>query len=154
VTIGPVDVLSILLLLGSGIAAGVLFAVALSTVPALATMTPDRYVQTHKLLGRNWDPIMPLIVLGSTLLDIGLVVLGPTPLTRVLFAGGAVSLLGVALVSHLGNVPINRRLRMLEPGAIPPDWQDPRPVWRRWHLVRTGLALVALAANSIAVTLM
>ena len=142
-----------LILLGSGTVAGVLFAVALSTVPALAAMPPQHYVSTHTLLGRNWDPVMPLMVMSTTLLDIWLAVLAPGAGTRPLFVAGAVCLLGVTVVSHFANVPINRRVHQTDPADIPPDWQDPRALWRRWHLLRTSLAMLALAVNSIAVTL-
>ncbi|WP_258053434.1 hypothetical protein [Streptomyces sp. Ru72] len=66
-----VEALSVLVLLGTGLVAGVLFAVALSVVPALIAMTPERYVDTHKLLGRRYDRIMPFIVTGSTAIDVG-----------------------------------------------------------------------------------
>src|SRR5205814_8735355 len=46
--------LRIAVLLGSGVTAGVLFAVAVSVVPALRDLAPDRYVEAHQLLGRNW----------------------------------------------------------------------------------------------------
>lgn len=147
-------VLSTLVLLGSGTVAGVLFAVAVSTVPAMAAMTPDRYVYTHTLLGRNWDPTMPIIVLSSTALDIALGVLSPETATRTLAIGAAACLVGVSVVSHLCNVPINKRVHQTDPDAIPPGWQDPRPLWRRWHLLRTVLAMLALAANSLAVTVL
>jgi uncharacterized membrane protein len=147
-------VLSVLELLGSGITAGVLFAVALSTVPALAAMTPDRYVHAHTLLGRNWDPTMPIIVLGSVVLDVVLAVLAPGGTARALVVCAAVFLFGVSVVSHLCNVPINKRVHRTDPDAIPPDWEDPRPLWRRYHLIRTAFALVALAANGLAVSLL
>ncbi len=147
-------VLSVLVLLGSGTVAGVLFAVALSTVPALAAMTPDRFVYTHTLLGKNWDPTMPIIVLSSMALDVALAILAPGGAARSLIIGSAVCLAGVSVVSHLCNVPINKRVHRTDPDAIPPGWQDPRPLWRRWHFLRTALAMVALAANSLAVTLL
>jgi len=81
-----VTVLSIVELLGSGLTAGVLFAVALSVLPALFAMPMDRYIETHRLLGRNWDPTMPVIVLTSTAVDVALAVLTDK---TVLFAVGA-----------------------------------------------------------------
>jgi uncharacterized membrane protein len=146
--------LSVGALIGSGTVAGVLFAVALSTVPALAGMTPGRYVYVHTMLGRNWDPTMPIIVLTSTALTIALAVLAPGPAARALAVAGAICLFGVSVVSHLRNVPINRIVHATDPEAIPAGWSDPRPRWRQWHLLRTGLALAALAVNSVAVTLM
>lgn len=147
------EVLSVAVLVGSGTVAGVLFAVALSVVPALVAMPPDRYVYAHKLLGRRWDPTMPVIVLGSTGLDLLLAAMAPTAASRASFLLAALLLGGVAVVSHYGNVPINRRLRAVDPERLPPDWQDPRPSWRRWHLLRTALAVAALTVNAAAVTI-
>jgi uncharacterized membrane protein len=146
------EVLSVAVILGSGTVAGVLFAVALSVVPALKAMSPSRYVYAHKLLGRNWDPTMPLIVLSSLALDLVLVAVTPAATSKALFFVAAVLLCAVALVSHYRNVPINRQLRAIDPGRMPAAWRDPRPSWRRWHLLRTWLSVLALAANAAAVT--
>jgi uncharacterized membrane protein len=141
-------VLEITVLLGSGTVAGVLFAVALSTLPALIAMPPGRYIYAHKLLGRNWDPTMPAIVLGSTVLDIVLVFTGSR---AALFAVAAVLLAGVSVVSHFANVPINKVMRTLNPDDMPERFDDPRPLWRRWHHLRTALALLALLVNATAI---
>ncbi|WP_406379398.1 DUF1772 domain-containing protein [Streptomyces sp. NBC_01618] len=144
------ELLGVAALLGSGITAGVLFAVALSVLPALFAMPTGTYVYAHQLLGRNWDPTMPVIVLGTTLLD-GVLAAMTGGSTRVLLALAAVLMLGVSAVSHLANVPINRRVKEIEdPTVLPAGWQDPRPLWRRWHLLRTALALIVLALNAVA----
>ncbi|ALG10906.1 DUF1772 domain-containing protein [Kibdelosporangium phytohabitans] len=148
-----VSTLGVLAVLGSGVTAGVLFAVALSVLPALFRMPPDRYVYSHKLIGRNWDPTMPLIVLGSTALDIALVFLVPGGTPRLIAVVGAVLMLGVSAVSHLCNVPINRQVKKTDPANVPVDWRDPRPLWRRWHLLRTVLAIVGLLCNAVLVVL-
>ncbi|MDH2390798.1 DUF1772 domain-containing protein [Streptomyces sp. HNM0663] len=147
-------VLGTAVLLGSGVTAGVLFAVALSVLPALFAMETGTYVYAHKLLGRNWDPTMPVVVLTSTLLAGALAVTADDGAARVLFGVAAVLLLGVSAVSHLCNVPINRRVKAVEnPEELPADWEDPRPLWRRWHMLRTLLALLALVVNATAVTM-
>lgn len=144
--------LGVAALLGGGITAGVLFAVALSVVPALFAMETGTYVYAHGLLGRNWDPTMPVIVLGSALAN-GVLAGLTDGAARVLFVVAVVLLLGVSGVSHLCNVPINRRVKAVtDPAALPADWEDPRPLWRRWHLLRTALAVVALAVTAAAVT--
>jgi len=147
------DALGVAVLLGSGLVAGVLFAVALSVLPALIAMPPGRYIYAHKLLGRNWDPTMPVIVLTATALDVVLATLADRTAVRVLFGLAAVLLVAVSVISHWCNVPINRQLRELDPDRMPPDWHDPRPLWRRWHLLRTALAILALAANAAAIAL-
>ncbi|MEV0980886.1 MULTISPECIES: DUF1772 domain-containing protein [unclassified Streptomyces] len=148
------EVLAVAALLGSGVTAGVLFAVALSVLPALFAMETGTYVYAHQLLGRNWDPTMPVIVLSSTLVDVVLAVIaGGT--ARTLFVVAAVLMLGVSGVSHLCNVPINRRVKAItDPSVIPADWQDPRPLWRRFHHLRTALSVLALAVTAAAVTSM
>jgi uncharacterized membrane protein len=146
--------LLVVVILGSGITAGVLFAVAVSVVPALRDLPPDRYVQAHQLLGRNWDPTMPIIVLGSTAGAFALSLLGTGALTRALFAFGAAMLFASSMVSHLLNVPLNREVKRIDPaGPVPVDWRDPRPEWRRWHLLRTALAASAFVAIACAAVL-
>jgi uncharacterized membrane protein len=147
------ELLGVSAVLGSGIVAGVLFAVALSTLPALIAMPPGRYIYAHKLLGRNWDPTMPVIVLTSTVVDAVLAVAVPRipPPARVLFLVAAVLLVAVSVVSHFANVPINKQMRTLDPDRMPADWSDPRPLWRRWHLLRTACAIAAFAVNASAV---
>jgi len=109
----------------------------------------DWYVYTHKLVGRRWDPTMPVIVLSSTAIDIALAAMSPPG--RPWFVTGAVLLAGVSVVSHFCNVPINRRVKALPDWTIPDGWRDPRPLWRRWHLTRTVLAMLAALANAVGV---
>jgi uncharacterized membrane protein len=144
-------VLSVTVLVGSGIVAGVLFAVALSVVPAFLAMPPDRYVQTHKLVGRYFDRVMPPLVITCTVVDVVLAASSAASSARSLFGVAAALQVGVSLVSQFGNVPINRTVKRLSPADIPSGWVDPRPRWRAWHLARTSLAVLAIAANACAV---
>jgi uncharacterized membrane protein len=145
------NVLRVVALAGSGLTAGVLLAVAISVVPALGAVPPAVYVRFNQLLGRNWDPTMPVIVLSSALSSALLAALVDGDRTRVMLGVGAALLVGVSGVSHLLNVPLNRQIKGLDPDALPANWQDPRAVWRRWHLLRTGLAISALLVNVVAV---
>lgn len=146
------DLLAALALLGGGVTAGVLLAVAVSVVPALAAMSPGRYVEAHQLLGRNWDPLMPITVLTTTAAALILAVRSDTAADRLLFVAATALLFGTSAVSHLLNVPLNREVKKLEPGRpIAPDWDDPRPRWRRWHLLRTAFAGLGFAAVVLAV---
>lgn len=148
-----IEVLNVVVLLGSGVTAGVLFGISLAVVPALAAMSPGRYVETHRLIGQHWDPMMPIIVLSSALVDVILAVLAGGGTRSLLYIIGAALMLGVACVSHVVNVPINMRTRGMDPAEIPDDWQDPRALWRNWNLVRAALAATALTVSSIALAL-
>jgi uncharacterized membrane protein len=142
------QVLTAIVLVGNGIAAGVLFAHAVSVWPALQAMTPNRYVEAHKLIGRASDPMMPIIVSTSMVLDIVLTVLQNGP-PKFIFMMSAVSLFGVVIVSQICNVPLNRQTKALDPEAIPPDWKDPRGEWAKWNRVRTALSILALIGNAV-----
>jgi anti-sigma-K factor RskA len=48
--------------------------------------------------------------------------------------------------------PINSRFRRLPEGSVPRDAERLRVVWRRFHLVRTGLAVAAFACLVVAVS--
>jgi uncharacterized membrane protein len=142
-----------LVLVASGVVAGVLFSVALGVVPAFLALPPDRYIEVHKLVGRRYDRVMPPLVVTCTVLDLVLAVTADGGPRRALLILAAALGAGVAAVSQLGNVPINRRVKRLPAGGPPPDWPDPRARWRALHLVRTVLALLALAANAGALML-
>jgi uncharacterized membrane protein len=144
------DALTAASVMASGVVAGVFFAVTVSVLPALFAMPPDQYVAAHRLLGKGYHPVMPLLVATATATDLVLAFLVPAA-ARYLTAAGAVALVGVMAVSQLGNVPINKVVHAT--ASITPAWADPRPAWRRWHLLRTWMAFAALALNTVAVLL-
>ncbi|GAA3702956.1 DUF1772 domain-containing protein [Nonomuraea antimicrobica] len=139
--------LEVVAIVGSGIVAGVFLAIAVSVLPALRALPADRYIDMHRRLGKGYHPIMPLTVNGGMFADLVLVFLAPVP-ARYLFAAAFVLMLGTQGVSHLANVPINKRIHAMDPAALTPDWDDPRPLWQNWHLLRTVLAVAALAVNA------
>jgi uncharacterized membrane protein len=143
---------TVLSLAGTGIVAGVFFAVAVSVVPALGAMRPRSYVEAHQLLGRGYHPVMPVVVTVTVISDV-VAAVAATGAVRWLLAGAAILLIGVQLVSQFGNVPINKRVGRMQPENLAADWFDPRPAWRVWHLRRTTFALAALALTSIAAVL-
>ncbi|MFJ5225041.1 anthrone oxygenase family protein [Streptomyces sp. NPDC088400] len=149
-----IELLGTAAVIGSGIVAGVFFAVAVSVLPAVQTLPADRYVELHRKLGEGYHPVMPLVVTVGVLADLALLVLADNGAVRVLFGAALVALIGVQVVSQFGNVPINKRVHAVDPAALPSGWQDPRPPWRAWHRLRTAFALAALAANALAVALL
>jgi uncharacterized membrane protein len=145
--------LSVVVLVGTGLVAGVLFAVAVSVVPALIAMPADRYVWAHQLLGRRYDRIMPLITAASVLSAVLLATRSVGLPHTALYVTAAVCMTGVAIVSQTGNVPINNRVKRMRPEDVGPGWDDPRRRWRGWHLLRTGFALAACLSAAVAVVL-
>jgi uncharacterized membrane protein len=140
--------IGVLVLLTGGIAAGVLFSVSLSVVPAFAALAPDRYVELHKLIGRRYDRVMPPMVATAVAADVVLTVSAGSAATRVMFAFAVLLGAGVMTVSQFGNVPINRQVKNLAPGPLPAGWRDPRSRWRALNLTRTSFAALGLAVNA------
>jgi hypothetical protein len=86
---------------------------------------------------------MPIVVTVALLADVAGAIVAEGA-TRGLLAVAALMLVGVQVVSQFGNVPINKVVGRMRPAALGPDWSDPRPVWRSWHLLRTTFAMTAL----------
>jgi drug/metabolite transporter (DMT)-like permease len=64
----------------------------------------------------------------------------------------AIGLLAAILVSSvLVAEPINSRFRRLPEGVVPPEAEQLRRRWRRFHLVRAGMGVGALACLILAV---
>ncbi|MEU8523367.1 DUF1772 domain-containing protein [Streptomyces sp. NBC_01216] len=141
------EVLSGVVLIGTGIVTGIFVAVLVSVVPAMSAMGRADYLRAHVLLGRGYHPLMPILVNLVTVSGFVLGWLAESP-GNALFPLVAVLLIGVQAVSHLGNVPINRSLSGLSEDG---PWDDPRPLWRAWHRLRTTLAALALTAATVAV---
>ncbi|NSC21557.1 DUF1772 domain-containing protein [Streptomyces albus subsp. chlorinus] len=138
------QILAVLALTAAGVGAGVLTAVAISVFPALCAMPPGRYVETHRMFGKGFHPTMP-IVFNVGMFSAFALALVERDASSIPFAAGGLALLASQCVSHLGNVPINRRLAVLDPENLPEDWDDPRPRWRFLNKVRASLAVIALA---------
>lgn len=147
------DVLAVVGLVCTGVVAGVFVAVALSVVPALAALPVPQYAQMHRLLGRGYHPVMPIVVLAALAAEGGVAVTAPSGGARAAAGTAAVLLVGVQAVSHFGNERLNRVVRGLATD-VDDGWRDTRPPWRRWHLVRTVCALAALTAAGVAATLL
>jgi hypothetical protein len=100
---------------------------------------------------RKADPAMPIL----------LVVCGVAAgVFASLAEGGARALalagMGLLAVILVGSIvvaePINSQFRRLPEGVVPPQAERLRRRWRRFHLVRTGLGIAALACLITAVT--
>jgi drug/metabolite transporter (DMT)-like permease len=97
------------------------------------------------------DPAMPILMVisGAAAGVFASIAEGGSPWLALV----AIGLLGVILIgSILVAEPINSRFRRLPEGVVPPDADLLRRRWRRFHLVRTSLGVVALACLITAAT--
>ncbi|MBM9508203.1 anthrone oxygenase family protein [Actinacidiphila acididurans] len=141
-----IDVLGGLLLLLTGALAGVLVAVEIAVVPMLGALPGERYVQVHRLLDPRFDPLMPTVNKVALGAGVVLTVYAPGAAARAAFAVAEAGLIGVALVSELSNVRLNRSIDTWEPDRLPQGWARSRDRWARSNRHRTWIALAAFAA--------
>ncbi|HEX9337036.1 MAG TPA: DUF1772 domain-containing protein [Pseudonocardiaceae bacterium] len=145
-------VLSVLVMLASGVIAGVFFDVALAMLPAFMVMTPGRFIYTNNTIGKGYHPTMPIVCTTTVVADLSLVFISDGS-HRYLFLIATLLVAGTMVVSEFGNMRINRILLKIDPENVPPGWHDPRSRWRAYHLLRTALAVIAVAVNGTAVVL-
>jgi len=149
---GTLHLLSVLVMLTSGLIAGVFFDVALAMLPAFMGMTPGRFIYTNNTIGKGYHPTMPIVCSTTVVVNLTLFLLTDGP-HRYLFLIATLLVAGTMVVSEFGNMRINRVLLKIDPENVPAGWQDPRARWRAYHLIRTALAVLAVAVNGIAVVL-
>jgi hypothetical protein len=141
-----VDTLVALFLFLSGGLAGVLVAVEIAVVPMFADLPGERYVQVHRLLDPRFDPLMPnanKVALGIGVL---LMIFAHGIGAKLSFGIAEVGIIGVALVSELSNVRINRRMDTWDLEQLPEGWSGVRARWARSNRDRTLIALFGFAA--------
>jgi Domain of unknown function (DUF1772) len=100
---------------------------------------------------RKADPALPilLVICGAAAGAFASLTGG---VARALAVGG-VGLLAVILASSiLLAEPINSQFRRRPEGVVPPDAERLRRSWRRFHLIRTALAIAAFASLVTAVS--
>lgn len=149
------EVLIPVVLLASGLAAGVLMGTQLGGWPLLESLPPNRYVQAHAFLSTRYDPFMPICFVVTAVGDGVLAGLADDVRTAALFGTATVLALGTVVVSLAKNVPVNKWIRTLDPEDLPEDFaeRDPRRHWGSWNWARTALAALAALVNCVAVGL-
>lgn len=141
-------------LLLAGALAGVLLAVEIAVVPMLGALPGERFVQVHRLLDPNFDPVMPRANKLALAIGVALLIFHGDLALKISIGIAELCVIAVALVSELANVRINRRMDTWNTSALPSDWGSVRAVWFRANRARTAFAVVGFAAAVIGVVLM
>ncbi|WP_283133420.1 DUF1772 domain-containing protein [Rhizohabitans arisaemae] len=145
-----IELLVSLALLGNGVTSGIMLSTVMGIGPLTVVQSYRSYVETIQYLWRRYDPFMPIVHGLTVVAGLVLTVVAPGPAGRLLFGAATAVLVIVMVISVVKNVPINRYVMSLDPGAEPPDWaeRDPRARWAGWNRFRTALALAAFALNT------
>jgi uncharacterized membrane protein len=131
-------------LLLAGLLTGTIFGVLLVMRPAGLDATT--YVIQQQNCIRALNHVMPpfgalaiIVTLAAAFAASG----DPRRMTMLFTA--AATLIVVGLVTRFLNQPINAVIMTWNASSPPAEWTELRDTWWRWHLVRLGLALMALS---------
>jgi uncharacterized membrane protein len=150
-------VLALLCAIGSGLIAGVFFAVSAFVMRALARLPPPQGIAAmHSINVAVLNPVFLGVFLGTAVLCAGAVIAAlmrwGAPSSAFVLAGGVLYLAGTFLVTIAINVPWNDRLAAVAPGdpAAAETWRLYCRRWTAWNHVRTLAALAASASFIVA----
>lgn len=150
------DVLTVAVVLGSGMAAGIFFTFSNFVMPALARLPKHQGAAAMQAI--NITVINPLalgIMLGTGVLALAAAVLGllylEGSLRCVYTASAVIYLVGCVAVTMLGNVPLNERLDEVDPAtdAAAELWDHYLSRWTFWNTVRTAACALTTLNSSL-----
>jgi Domain of unknown function (DUF1772) len=141
----------ILMLASGGLFTGGLVWYAWERVWIWRRLSLDEFAVDFRRSVRKADPAMPilLVVCGAAAGAFAFLTEG-RPRTLSLLGVGflAAILIGSLIIAE----PINSQFRRRPEGSVPPQAERLRRVWRRFHLLRTGLGIAALCCLIAAAT--
>ena len=136
----------------SGIVSGVFLTFSDFVMRSLAATTPGTGIQSMQLINRKvYRSLFIYFLLGLAPVCAALTVYAlaavQTPASVWLTSGGLAYIFGVFLVTMLCNVPMNKRLDVMDAAQRDSDiyWQHYATIWTRWNHLRT----LASAVSSI-----
>ncbi|MEU6579291.1 DUF1772 domain-containing protein [Nocardia sp. NPDC046763] len=91
------------------------------------------------------NPVMPTAQILGVALALLLAVVAPDVTGRLLSVGAAVATSACIVVTKLGNVPINNKIRTWDPNHPPADYRTLLHRWDTYHDIRTAAVVLAFA---------
>ena len=141
---------TVVALLAGGVFTGAVSLFAWERVWLWRRMPSEQFAVDFRRSLRRADPAMPILLVITAIGAIGLASQSEGSKQTLLVV--AIACLLVILVGSVALAePINSRFRRRPEGVAPPRVEALRDRWRRLHLARTALALVAFASIVFAV---
>lgn len=139
-----VDIMTVALL------AGTVFGVWRGYDPA--GYSPAAFLEIHQGAVRGLNTLLPAMGAAALLLT-GLLAWSAkgTPLPFRLYLVAMAAMVTAGLVTRFGNQPINATVMTWTAGDMPSGWETLRDTWWRWHMIRVGATIAALAVLVAAV---
>jgi uncharacterized membrane protein len=122
---------------------------------AMPVLSPSSFVQLQQIIHKTFARMMPVLIIGAVLGSaLWAVLLRAHWRTGEfwLVSGASLTMVCIFAMTLAVNVPINKRLMTWNAAAPPTDLSTLWAPWEQVHSIRTGLAIVAFAAEVIALT--
>ena len=128
----------------SGLVAGVFLAFSDFVMKSLRTATPAGGIESMQIINRKvYGSVFLALLMGMAAASLLLVALAylrvPGPASAWILAGGTLYLTGVFFVTMVCNVPMNKRLDVMDPNAAATAsyWAEYVSSWTFWNHVRS-----------------
>jgi uncharacterized membrane protein len=146
-------ILNFLVILGTGMMAGVFLAFSTFIMAALARVSPPSGISAMQMININViNPIFMLVLFGTAILCLVFVYVsmrhGFSAQVIRLIIGSAFYIFGVIGITMFANVPLNDALRGINPlsAASSEFWPRYLQSWTFWNHVRCIAAIVSCTA--------
>ena len=136
--------LQLLAILAAAMVSGSVFGIWRGYDPA--GYSPAAFVEVHQGAVRGLNVLLPGIALASIALVAALAWLARGKgMIFWLYVCAICLMIAGGLATRIFNQPINAQVMTWTADTLPADWGTIRDVWWNWHVVRTGISVLAMA---------
>jgi uncharacterized membrane protein len=146
----------IVALICTGLAAGIFLGHRAGVSLAMPVLSASSFVQLQQIIHKTFARMMPVLIIGSVLGSaLWAVLLRARWRTGEfwLVSGASLVMVCIFAMTLAVNIPINKRLMTWNAAAPPSDLSTVWAPWEQVHSTRTVLAIVAFAAEVIALSI-
>ena len=148
-------IVRIVALICTGLSAGIFLGHRAGVSRAMPALNPSSFIQLQQVIHKTFARMMPVLILGALVGSVACGVLLRSCWRTDEFwlvSAASVAMMCILAMTRAVNIPINRRLMTWNAPAPPSDLSAVWAPWERIHSVRTVLAVVAFAAEVIALS--
>lgn len=143
----PMLILCGVSVIASGLVAGVFLTFSDFVMKSLAAAEPAAGIEAMQIINRKvFRTVFMVLLMGMSILSLVMagyaLVSASGAAANWAIAGGGLYIVGVFVVTLVGNVPMNTRLDGMDHKSAEAAsyWQTYVPVWSRWNSARTAAA--------------
>jgi uncharacterized membrane protein len=149
-------IVRIVALICTGLSAGIFLGHRAGVSRAMPVLNPSSFIQLQQVIHKTFARMMPVLILGALVGSVAWCFLLPSRWRTDEFwlvFGASVAMMCILAMTRAVNIPINRRLMTWNAAAPPSDLSVVWAPWERIHSIRTVLAVLAFAAQVIALSI-